>query len=270
MIKLSVLKVNRHLSHTEYEEAYYRYFHDSERILNKCSKRREKYIAQPIAELNVLLYEEIMSITTNLYARSKEKKKQKQDKIQNCFKYIKGLNKAIMVYANIREISFDSQCRWCEPLVDIMEYLNNKVDHPYPHSKYKFRVLDWDKIKDFEVLNNMCELHRYCHCKAVRAKEILDDNTVSLLIYLIDESFYLTMIANSYIPRTKAEYEERKKMLDESLALLYHIQRPMITLYNVMKYSNRIQTEWSNLLTKQIKLLNGLRESDKSRFSKLS
>lgn len=266
---MSVLKANRHLSKTEFEQSYSVFFADSERILNKCPKRRVKYIAEPISVLNVLLYQEIMNITSDLYSKSKWKKEQKQKHIQNSFKYIERLNRAIMVYANIREMDFEEQCRWCEPIPNILEYLNKEVELPYENSKYTFRVLDWDKIKDFELLNNMCELHRYCHGKAVRAKEFLDNGTTSLFIKIIDDAFYLTMIANSYIPRTKEEYEERKEMIDYALKELYHIQRPMLTFFNFMHYSNNVQTEWGDMLKLQIKLLKGLQKSDEKRFSKL-
>lgn len=267
---MSVLLVNRHLSKTEYEQSYSYYFSDSERILNKCSKRRMKYIAKPIFEINTMLYKNIMFITSDLFAKSKKVKKKRQERIQICFNCIRELNKRIMIYANVTNMEFDKQCNWCNSLFKVQDYLNMKVELPYEASKFKFHVLDWDKINKFEVLSNMCELHRYCHGKAVRAKEFLDDDTIVLLLDLIDESFYLTMTANTYIPRTKAEYEEREEMLTTVLKHLYHIQRPMLSLFNIMHYSNQIQTEWSDMLKKEIKLLKGLQKSDKERFSKLS
>jgi hypothetical protein len=267
---MSVLLVNRHLSKTEYEQSYSYYFSDSERILNKCSKRRMKYIAKPIFKINTMLYKNIMFITSDLFAKSKKTRDKQQERIQMCFNCIKELNKRIMIYANVTNMEFDKQCNWCNSLVKVQGYLDMKVESPYKKSKFTFHVLDWKIISEFEVLNNMCELHRYCHGKAVRAKELLDDDTTILLLELIDESFYLTMTANTYIPRTKAEYEEREEMLTKALKLLYQIQRPMLSLFNTMHYSNQIQTEWSDMLKKEIKLLKGLQKSDKARFSKLS
>lgn len=43
----------------------------------------------------------------------------------------------------------------------------------------------------------------------------------------------------------------------------------MLLYFNTMKYSNRVQVEWSERLNLEIKLIKGLLKSDKKRFSKL-
>lgn len=266
---MSVLKAKRNLAKSEFERTFLLFYADSERLLNKVPKRRKKYICTNIALLNNAILNDLMIVQEYLFAKKEHKKTIKQLRIQSAIQRIECLEKEIMVYSNIMFLPFDKQCNWCENLNKEIALLNGMIDDETEKSKFRVTVLDWSKINKFETLRNMADLHRYTHGKAVRAVGQFENGTTPLLIGLIDEAFYRLMKANSYIPRTKAEYEERAKNIEIVLQNLNKIQRPMLLYFNVMKYSDRVQREWSKMLNKEIKLVKGLQKSDKKRFSKL-
>ena len=183
---------------------------DSERLLNKVPKRRKKYICTNIALLNNAILNDLMIVQEYLFAKKEQR--------------IECLEKEIMVYSNIMFLPFDKQCNWCENLNKEIALLNGMIDDETEKSKFRVTVLDWSKINKFETLRNMADLHRYTHGKAVRAVGQFENGTTPLLIGLIDEAFYRLMKANSYIPRTKAEYEERAKNIEIVLQNLNKIQ----------------------------------------------
>lgn len=266
---MSVLVADRHTAKSEFEHTFSLFYADSERLLNKVSKRRKEFICTNIILLNNSIYDDIMTIQNYLFSKKEYKKEIKQLKIQDVFKKIEYLERCIMVYSNIMSLPFEKQGNWCSSLDKEIALLNGMVDDKHKKSKFRVSVLDWNKINKFETLRNMSKLHRYTHGKAVRAVGELKNGETSLLINLIDEAFYCLMKANSYIPQTKEEYEERTKYIETSLLKLNEIQRPMLLYFNTMKYSNRVQMEWSEMLNLEIKLIKGLLKSDKKRFSKL-
>lgn len=266
---MSVLKAKRHLAKSEFEHTFSLFYIESERLINKVPKRRKKYVTENIAVINNSIYNDLMVIQKYLFAKKDNKKEIKKLRILSVLEKINFLEKAIMVYSNIMSMSFEQQCNWVSYLDKEVALLNGMLDEETPKSKFKATVLDWEKISRFEVLRNMVCLHRYTHGKAVRAVGKFETCTTPLLIGIIDDALFYLSKANSYIPQTKAEYEEREKYIDIVLQKLDEIQRPMLMYFSTMGYSNRVQREWSEMLRKEIKLVKGLQNSDKKRFSKL-
>jgi hypothetical protein len=211
-----------------------------------------------------------MVVQSNLFAKREDKIDEKYCKIISSLRKIESLEKAIMVYSNIMNLPFDKQCKWCDPLNREIALLNGMVQNESDKSKFKICVLDWDKIHKFKVLDNMATLHRYIHGKAVRATNLLENGETPLIIELIDEAFYNVMKSNTFYPKSKEEFNERIKRIERALICLNEIQRPLLSYFNIMKYSNRVMSEWTNLLDSEIKLLKGLLKSDKNRLSRLS
>lgn len=267
---MSVIKAKRHIAKSEFEQTFSLFYADSRRLLSKASKRRKDFICPKIICLNNSIYNDLMIVQLNLFAKQKDKKDEKQKRIKYALEKIENLEKAIMVYSNIMSLPFDKQCRWCDPLNKEIALLNGMIEDDNDKSDFRVKVLDWEKINKFQVLKNMCALHRYVHGKAVKAKNFLDNGETPLIIELIDEAFYNTMTASTFFPKTKEEYQNRKNKLKRALHCLDEIQRPMLSYFNTMEYSDRVMREWSELLNDEIKLLKGLQKSDKKRFRKLS
>jgi len=267
---MSVITAKRHTAKSEFEHTFSLFYADSRRLLSKVPKRRERFICPKIIWLNNSIYNDLMIVQEILFTKQKDKKIEKQNRIKNALEKIAELEKPIMVYSNIMAMPFDKQCNWCKTLNKEIALLNGMLENESDKSNCRIEVLDWEKIHKFKAVNNMCSLHRYTHGKAVRAVNIFDNGDTALVIELIDEAFYNVIKANSSFPNNKEEYEMRIKRIERALQCLNEIQRPMLSYFNVMKYSNRVMREWSDILNKEIKLLKGLQKSDKKRFCKLS
>ena len=61
----------------------------------------------------------------------------------------------------------------------------------------------------------------------------------------------------------------RRKCISTAIQILEQANRPMLTYFNIMQYSERIMIEWSDMLTKEIKKLRALQQSDAKRFKEL-
>lgn len=267
---MSVIKAKRHTAKSEFEHTFSQYYAESRRLLNKVPQRRKKYICPKIIWLNNSIYNDLMIVQSNLFAKRKDKKDEKYIRIISSLNKIEHLEKVIMVYSSIMSLPFDKQCQWCDPLNKEIALLNGMIQNESDKSKFRICVLDWDKIHKFKVLDNMVFLHRYTHGKAVRATNLLENAETPLIIDLIDEAFYNVMKSNTFYPKNKDEFEDRIKRIERALVCLNEIQRPLLSYFNIMKYSNRVMAEWSNLIDSEIKLLKGLLKSDKKRLSRLS
>lgn len=266
---MSVITAKRHTAKSEFEHTFSLFYANSRRLLSKVPKRRKDIICSKIIWLNNSIYNDLMIVQLNLFAKQEAKKAEKQKRIASALEKIENLEKVIMVYSNIMALPFDKQCNWCNPLNKEIALLNGMLENDDDKSNFQIKVLDWDKINKFQVLRHMCDLHRYVHGKAIRAVNTLSNGDTPLLIELIDEAFYNVMTANYFFPKNKEEFQDRINRIERALQCLDEIQRPMLSYFNVMKYSNRIMREWSELLNTEIKLLKGLRKSDRKRFRKL-
>ena len=47
------------------------------------------------------------------------------------------------------------------------------------------------------------------------------------------------------------------------------MQRPMVGLWNIMDYSEKIMDEWAGMIDEELRILAGLREADRKRYSGL-
>ena len=267
---MSVIKAKRHTAKSEFEQTFSLFYADSRRLLSKVPKRRQRFICPKIVWLNNSIYNDLMIIQINLFAKQEERKNEKLNRIKSALEKIEILEKAIMVYSNIMAMPFDKQCNWCNPLKKEINLLNGMLENDSDKSTSKITVLDWDKIHRFKAVDTMCVFHRYVHGKAVRAVNLFDNGDTALMIELIDEAFYNVIKANSLFPKNKDEFQDRINRIDKALQCLDEIQRPILSFFNVMKYSNRVMQEWSDLLNDEIKLLKGLLKSDKNRIRKLS
>ena len=113
---MGVIKAKRHIAKSEFEQTFSLFFADSRRLLSKVPKRRKDFICPKIIWLNNSIYNDLMIVQLNLFAKQKDKKDEKQKRIKYALEKIENLEKAIMVYSNIMSLPFDKQCRWCDPL----------------------------------------------------------------------------------------------------------------------------------------------------------
>ena len=90
-----------------------------------------------------------------------------------------------------------------------------------------------------------------------------------MLLSIMDDALYQLVKANRKIPETHDEYEFRRQCISKAIQRLEQANRPMLAYFNVMKYSERIMMEWSEMLVTEIAKLRALQQSDAKRFKDL-
>jgi hypothetical protein len=125
------------------------------------------------------------------------------------------------------------------------------------------------KMQKLNFLNVMSKLHKYTYEKIGHAPMYCKDTLCDRISDFIDTALFEVISANDNYPESKAETKEREKHLINAIDALNGLQRPTLSLWNIMEYSENIMSEWSELLDSEISLLEGLKKSDKERFKNL-
>ena len=132
-----------------------------------------------------------------------------------------------------------------------------------------FYALPRRKFQTILFLQKMSELHKYTYEKIGHAPKYCRDTLCAQIVDMADTALYWVVDANHTIPQTKAEAEKRDEKLKNAIDSLNAMQRPMLALWNLMDYSERIMDEWAGLLDEELRLLEGLRKADKARYKSL-
>lgn len=77
---MSVIKAKRHTAKSEFEQTFSLFYADSRRLLSKVPKRRQRFICPKIVWLNNSIYNDLMIIQINLFAKQEERKIEKVDR----------------------------------------------------------------------------------------------------------------------------------------------------------------------------------------------
>lgn len=276
---MSVLRSKRHLSRYEFEHNYIQFYNYTTDIMSKTPKRRRKYLCEPLSKQINIIFNWIMTLNENIYAKNDKGKLVREQAIIKSIDEIYNIEKVLMVYWNVMKIPFKKMCNWCEYLNKEIALLNgimketNTLEEKECSKHHKKQrnlfVLDWNKINKVDFLKNMSDLHRYTHGKTIRAVKDFENGTTPLIISLIDDALYNVMTANACYPQTKEEYEIRSGKIKRAINDLNRIQIPLLSYFDIMQYSNKTQEEWSGMIVNEIKLLQGLQKSDKKRFGNL-
>lgn len=265
---MSVLKKERKVSRYEFENSYLEFYKFMKPKLNKIPKRRYKYIGKPLYNAINYAYKQVINVNSYLFRRKEYKDKEIHEKnVQMAILSIHKIQKPLIVYWNIMKISFEEQCKVAQELNRILALLGGlQMSKKKPKS---LMVMDWGKIKSTNYINKITILHRYMHSKVISAVDDLENVESSMLVQYVDDLLFQVITANNVFPRTQEEYEFRTKKLDKAISDLYFMQRPMLAYFNIMEYSEEIINHWIELQQECLKLLYGVKKSDKRRFNNL-
>lgn len=266
---MAVLKNKRDIAECEYErtfKALYRTIVDS---ISKIAKRKQKWLCKDIYKnLNSAL-NDILSLTDDYFSKDTAKE-EKYCLIQHSIECLSNLEKPFMVLWNIEKYPEDKMRLWSALVEKEVSLLNNKIQgvNVVVHMN-KIIPINWKRVNDASFLKNMSMLHKVVHSKAIHIPNTYDDSDTSFLIGCIDDVWYNLLKANEKIPKTKDEYEKRRKLISNSISGLKKIQRPLVLFFNIMQYSENTMKSITTMVNDEIKMLTCLQKSDKERFSNL-
>lgn len=179
-----------------------------------------------------------------------------------------SLERSLFVMWNVLKYKTNTMVTWVDLINRSIELLSMRVPEDWAPGR-KVMILDWKKIEAVAFFKNMSELHRYTHGKVVSGRNAYDDTKGAMLIELADDAFWHVCELNKKIPVNSSEFEKRIRHTNKAIACLKKMERHLVSYFNLEKYSNRIMTEWSEMVDKEEKLLYGLRKSDSARFHEL-
>ena len=265
---MAVLRSKRQLAKTEYENAYTTLYNEVRRYTIAIPRRRQKWLCTEINKLMNLVFREIVEIN-DYYEVDKEKRiEYGKAKAHEAIGHIFELEKPMMVWWNVQRFETNKMCRLVELINREIELLN-KIQE-YTERTDKFMILDWRAVNNAQFLKTMSELHRYTHGKVANARMDYDDTSGALLISSVDDALYSVIQANRKIPTTRKEYERRRGYVSRAIMCLKEMERHLLSYFNLQCYSERVMTDWTMLLTQELKLLYAIQSSDKKRFGKLA
>lgn len=264
---MSVIRSQRNLSSYEYENSTANFYHFSRRHTEKIPKRRKRWLAQNIEMAMNKLYIDAQGITEFYHKDSEVVREYKCNSAISCIRQILDLEKPLMVLWNVQRYETKKMATWVE-LANHVITMYGKVAN-IDVSNMKVSMLDWKAINEMKFLKVMSELHRYVHGKAIHEKMTYDNSIGVLMTTAVDDALYYVVKANMQYPTTKDEYEKRKELFSKAISTLHTLNRSMISYFNLMRCSERVMREWSDLLIEELHLLYAVQTSDKKRFGKL-
>lgn len=264
---MSVLRGKRKISKTEFENTFMKLYQYSMTYTSAIPKRRKKWLCTDIDKTMNMVYRDIMEMNDFYTPNACDKRAHISSLSERCVNTLISIEKPLMVMWNVQGTETRKMAAWIELLNKEMLLLSymRESEGEVP----TMAILDWNAVKSANFIRNMSELHRYTHSKVTNANMNYDGTQGALLIGLVNDAFYYVIEANKRIPKTRKQYETRRQNISNAIAKLKALNREMLFYFNLMKYSEKVMTEWSNLLTQEIKMLCALQKSDKKRFDSL-
>lgn len=265
---MSVLKSKRTLSRYEYLAAYGELRKYSDEKVNKMAHRKFPYLGAPIIDILNHIENYLMQIFDQyFYYDIKLNAKPEQAKI--VIAELQNLQKPLLALWNVDKYTENRMGMWCD-------LINNTIQHVARYGGIKCSCNDFVFILDKTVISkaffiqNMCELHKLIYTKMVSAPKYVVHTSGQTLMDLANESLYYVCKANLGIPNNKQLYEQRKRYLSKALNCLKRMNRHIVTVFNLMGYSERVMNEWCELYTTELTSLENLIRADEKRFGHLT
>lgn len=264
---MSVIKAERRESNYQFEKTCEEIVILLKHELGKVSKRKHKWVQEPLYKQTQKFYLNVINARGYVFRKKPEEKKIKQQLFLKAISTGYDFQKPLFVYWNVQKISFKKQCQLCDLICRNIALMGGFL---MPKKKTRrLLVIDWDAMENVQYLKKLSIFHRYIHTKVITAVNDLDNVETAMLIQLIDDALYRAILGNSIYPKVLSEYKLRERHLEQAIVDLYSLQIPMLSYFNIMEYSEGVMENWCNLWDDCVKLLKGVKKSDKKRFGNL-
>lgn len=264
---MSVLKNKRNTAFSEFERQAMNLVTYTKERLNRLPSRYEYFILPRIYNpINKALAELIFA--NEIYGFNEASCKKRNEHFQTAVWCLQNTQKPLFSAWNILDVEEESSLNWANKINIVIALIWgvtkwNKREMPM------IIPLPKKKMQKLEFLKTMGELHLYTYKKIGHAPRYCRDTLSSEIAMFIDTALYEIIIANYKQPTTKAEAQARAEHLQAAIDNLNALQRPLFALWLVQDYSEHEMNDWSGLIDKELKLLEGLKKSDVTRFKSL-
>lgn len=264
---MGVLRSKRGIAYSEFERNMWKIHMALEQRMHALPVRYKKHV-------NAKLYEPMNQTYNALIIADEQKgsapaaKSKRQKYFQIAMYHLMKMEKPLMSFFNVRGVSEEGENQ-------IEKAMNYEIALIWgaagweKEEKPVFHVLHKDKFRRLAFLGKMSELHRYTIQRTAHApNDAFDALSVRIDDY-VTNALYAVVMANVREPRTRAEAQRRDAWLKDAIDNLNAMQRPLVGLWNIMQYSETIMDEWAGMIDEELRILTGLREADRKRYSGL-
>lgn len=267
---MSVLKNKRKEAKSQHVESFEQLYDYMSTTLMSIPKRKHEFLAVPIMNKLNIIYEKIHSLN-NDYFQFGIKIKDVPDRAKEVMKDICSIECDLLRLWNIenRRYTTNKMIHCITLFNDMLHKMINYGNLNMQKGAIMF-VLDKNAIQNVEFIGTMSKLHRELYRIIISTPAYFRETRGGLLLKLADEALYEVCMTNRRIPKTKKQADKRAEHLAASMDTLNKMQVSMISLFNIANIDDKCKKHLSYLLTKEIKLLNGLKKSDEKLYGDLT
>lgn len=264
---MSVLRSRRGIAFSEFERNMWKIHRDLENRMHGIPARYKKHVCDKLYEPMNRAYNALI-IANEQKGGSYAAKEKRQKYFKIAITALMQMEKPMLCFCNIREMETAG-------LNQIEKSMNYEIALVCGAAgwdkgmKPVFHVLRKEKFKKLAFLGKMGDLHRYTFQKTVHAPNDAFDSLSTRINDFATNALYGVVMANIKEPETKEEAQRRDAWLKDAIDNLNAMQRPMVGLWNIMQYSEAVMDEWAGMIDEELRILAGLREADRKRYSSL-
>lgn len=261
---MSVLKSKRTESKYEYIHTFETLYKHTKDKLSKLAKRKVRWLGEPIVNQMNEIYNHIMQVY-DTFLRYGIKLMDIGDQADLIINELKDLQKSLLALWNVERYEERKMVAWADLINDEIMYVSRLKGAQEGRVNHIF-ILDYKAVNTADFVKTMCELHRLIYTKTISLPNMERNTEGILLMKLADEALYRICRANRFAPTNQGIAEFRVENLSIAFDCLHQMQMPLLSIFNLMKYSENTMQEIVSALNKEIKLLGGVIRSDKKRF----
>lgn len=262
---MSVLKSQRTLSRHEYVHTFEKLYKYTQERISKVSKRKYNWLCMPIINNMNSIYNHVMQINNEYFCYG-IKLMDRKDQANLVINELKDLQKPLLALWNIEKYETKKMAIWSDMINEEIKYLSRLGGLQEGEVKHIF-ILDYKAVQEADFIRVMCELHKLIYSKTISLPDMARSTNGTLLMNLADEALYRVCHANRFVPTNKKMVENRKEDLSIAYDCIRQMQQPMISIFNIMNYSENTMIEMASKLDSELRLLKGVLQSDKKRFA---
>ena len=261
---MSVLARKRAMACTEYAMHFVKLYDYTEERLSKTAKRKRRWLCEPIAARMNGIRDEVMQLYDAYYISDVNRE-------SRCFRIVSmllKLQKPLLALWNVDRYTEKRMIKWVSMIDREINLIARECG--YKGSRKYMYILDYEAVNRLECMRTMCALHKTIYTKTISLPEYCRITKGTALMALADEALFQVSEGNRIIPETAKMLSGREKHLSRALNCVKSMEQPMFAVFNLMNYSNETMEEIARQIAEEEKLLHGLMESDKKRFSALA
>ncbi|MCD8009188.1 MAG: hypothetical protein LUF68_09735, partial [Clostridiales bacterium] len=264
-----VLARKRQQASTEFEMNCARLVKYTVQRTDSIPNRYKKFVRPCLLTLvNAAYYDAIMANEAD--SRTPAGKRERVKLLDDGIRALARLEKPLVAYWSLFKTSEGGMKEWTTLINKEMVLLNGAAGYkPGERELPMIHTFDMAYNPDREFVNKMRELHKFTYDKICHVPLDYKDHLSDQILTFVDNALYNVLMGNLYIPVTMEQYEIRDGRFKKAIQNLNGLQRPLYALWNVMEYSEATMDEWAELINEELKLIQGVRKSDRQRFGHL-